>query len=91
MQITTTIEIMQVITDILREVFEDDTLVAREDMTAADVEKWDSLSQIDLVLTVERRFGVKLTSREVTSLKNVGELTHLVLKKLGTPAEHHSP
>jgi len=80
-------EIMVTLTDIIRQVFEDDSLVARDDMTAADVEKWDSLSHIDLIVTIERTFRVKLTTREVTSLKNIGEVADLIQKKLGVPVE----
>ncbi|HMD84917.1 MAG TPA: acyl carrier protein [Terriglobia bacterium] len=78
---------MVTLTDIIRQVFEDDSLVARDDMTAADVEKWDSLSHIDLIVTIERTFRVKLTTREVTSLKNIGEVADLIQKKLGVPVE----
>ncbi len=80
-------EIMETLTGIIRQVFEDDSLVARDNMTAANVEKWDSLSHIDLIVTIERTFRVKITTREVTSLKNIGEVADLVQKKLGGPVE----
>jgi acyl carrier protein len=73
---------METLTGIMRQVFEDDSLVARDNMTAADVEKWDSLSHIDLIVTIERTFRVKLTTREVTSLKNIGEVADIIQKKL---------
>jgi len=78
---------METLTGIIRQVFEDDALVARDDMTAADVEKWDSLSHIDLITTIERAFRVRLTTREVTSLKNLGDAADLIQKKLGVPIE----
>jgi acyl carrier protein len=78
---------MDTLTGIIRAVFEDDSLVARDSMTAADVEKWDSLSHIDLIVTIERTFRVKITTREVTSLKNIGEVAGLIQKKLSGPAE----
>jgi acyl carrier protein len=84
-------EIMDILTGIIREVFDDDSLMAREEMTAADVEKWDSLSHIDLIFAVEHRFSVKLTTREITSLKNVGELAELVQKKFGASVAGNSP
>ncbi len=78
---------MDALTGIIREVFEDESLVARDSLTAADVEKWDSLSHIDLIVTIERTFRIKITTREVTSLKNIGEVADLIQKKLGGPAE----
>lgn len=65
----------------LREVFDDDSLELRPDMTAADVENWDSLSHIDMIVGLEREFKVKFTTAEVTNLKNVGDLATLVDKK----------
>lgn len=55
-------------------------------MTAGDVENWDSLTHIDLITAVEREFRVKLTTSEVMSLKNVGDLMSLIQKKTGGPA-----
>lgn len=66
------------VTEILRDVFDDDELVARSDMTAADVEGWDSLSNLRLIMAVERSFGIKFSAAEVGGLKNVGELVGLV-------------
>jgi acyl carrier protein len=64
-----------------REVFDDDSLELRPGMTAADVENWDSLSHIDMIVGLEREFKVKFTTAEVTNLKNVGDLATLVDKK----------
>jgi acyl carrier protein len=83
MQTTTIPEIMEVLTGLFREILDEPALVLREDLTAADVENWDSLNHIDLIVAVERRFGVKFTTREVNSLKNVGELAALTQMKLG--------
>lgn len=82
MQTSSKSEIMETLTPIFREVFDDPSLVLRDDMTAADVEKWDSLNHIDLIVAVERKFKIKFVTREVASLKNVGELTELTYKKL---------
>jgi acyl carrier protein len=64
-----------------RDVFDDDTIALRQHMTAADVENWDSLTHIDLIVGLEREFKVKFTTAEVTGLKNVGALAALVDKK----------
>ena len=60
--------------EIFREVFEDDTITLRPEMTAADIEGWDSLMHITLIVHVERDFGVKFTSRQVAGLQCVGDL-----------------
>jgi acyl carrier protein len=77
-QLTDTWERLQVV---FRDIFDDDSIVLREDMTAADVANWDSLNHIDLIVAIEREFKVKFTTAEVTMLKNVGQLAALVDKK----------
>ncbi len=76
-------EIMESLTGIFREVFDDPALVLRDQTTAADVENWDSLNHIDLIVAVERKFKVRFTTREVTSLNTVGDLAELIANKLG--------
>jgi acyl carrier protein len=75
-------EIMEILTGIFRDVLDDPALVLQENTTAADVENWDSLNHIDLIVAVERKFGVRFTTAEVTSLKNVGELAEITERKL---------
>lgn len=74
-------EIYQKLTGVLRDVFDDDALQARPDLTAADVDDWDSLTHIRLMLSVERAFGIKFSAAEVGHLKNVGELADLIQAK----------
>jgi acyl carrier protein len=76
-------DIMVKLTEVFREVLDNPSLALTENTTAADVENWDSLNHIDLIVAVERRFKVKFTTREVTTLRNVGELADLTQKKLG--------
>lgn len=76
-----TTEIYQELTKIFHQVFDDDSIVVRPDLTAKDVEGWDSLSHIRLVLTVERAFGVKFSASEIGQLKNVAGLADLVRSK----------
>ena len=66
---------------VFRDIFDDDSIVLRDDMTAADVENWDSLNHIDMIVAIESEFKIRFTTAEVTSLKNVGELMALVDKK----------
>ena len=74
------------LTQVFHDVFDDDTIVLRPDLTASDVDGWDSLAHVRLLLTVERKFGIKFNAVEAGKLKNVGELTQLIESKLSAPA-----
>ena len=74
-------EIYQKLTGIFRKVFDDDSIVVRPDLTADDVDEWDSLSHIRLVLTVEKAFSIKFSASEIGKLKNVGEFADLIKSK----------
>jgi len=60
----------------------DDILVSNE-TTANDLEEWDSLSHIQLVVAIEKHFKIRFTSGEITSFKNVGEMCEAIKKKVG--------
>ena len=68
---------------IFQDVFQDNHLTIAREMTALDVERWDSLSHIQLITEVETAFGVKFKLREVMNMKNVGDLIDLIhIKKV---------
>jgi acyl carrier protein len=66
------------LTDIFRDVFDDDDIQLRPDMTADDVAGWDSMSHIRLVLTIERHFNKTFSASRISQLKNVGDLVTLI-------------
>jgi acyl carrier protein len=66
------------LTRVFREVFDDDTIVIYPAMTAKDVDGWDSLTHVRLMLTVERRLNIRISAHEMASLKSVGDLIRLV-------------
>ncbi|MEE9139715.1 MAG: acyl carrier protein [Alphaproteobacteria bacterium] len=66
----------------MRETFENDVLEVRADMTAEDIEGWDSLSHIRLIVALEREFGIRFTAAEVSGLANVGDLIACISRKL---------
>ena len=74
-------EIESRLTPIFRDVFNDDALVVTEGMTAAEVPTWDSLSNINMIIAVEKAFGVKFSIKDVRNLKNVGELLDLIKRR----------
>ena len=68
--------------EIMRDVFEDDNLEPTEAMTAKDVDDWDSLSHIRLMVSIENQFKVKFTTAEIERLQNVGELLRAINSKV---------
>jgi acyl carrier protein len=76
-----TADVYDKLSAIFHDVFEDDHLVIEPRLTADDIPGWDSLTNLRLILTVQKEFGVKFTAHEITSLKNVGELANLVHAK----------
>ncbi len=66
---------------IFREVL-DPEIVLRDDLDATQVETWDSLNHITLIVEIEQRFGIELTTDELAALRNVGEMIDLLVQKL---------
>ena len=63
---------------IFREVFEDDNLKIFPEMTARDVEKWDSFNHISLIVALEEAFNVRFSSDEIGKMANVGDLFQIL-------------
>ena len=74
-------DVHQRLTSIFRDLFDDEELQLSPTLTAKDVPEWDSLNHVRLILTIEREFKIKFAASEVTSMKNVGDLTKLILAK----------
>jgi acyl carrier protein len=66
---------------IFREVFEDDGISITREMTANDVEGWDSLSHVTLIVAIETRFKIRFTQKEIMTFKNVGDLVDAISSK----------
>lgn len=77
------VEVMRRLTEVFQETFGDPGLQIRDSMTAADVDDWDSLQHIVLVLAVEREFRIRLNPAEVGKLENVGRMVDLLQAKAG--------
>jgi acyl carrier protein len=74
-------EVVRRLTEVFQETFDDPALEIRDSMTAADVDEWDSLQHIVLVLAVEREFRIRLNPAEVGKLENVGRMVDLLQAK----------
>ena len=73
---------MSRVQDVFREELELDDLELTDETTADDVEEWDSLSHVQLVVALEKTFNIKFTSREILSWDNVGDLVDCIGKKI---------
>jgi acyl carrier protein len=67
---------------VFRKVFDDDSIELYDAMTAADLDDWDSLSHVQLMVAVEKDFGIRFLTAEVISLKDVGEMIRLLEDKV---------
>ena len=76
-------EVFEIITDIFRDVFDDDELVIGDETNAEDIEDWDSLEHIELVINMEKRFSLKFNIKEVNKLENVGQMADLIMRMKG--------
>ncbi len=74
-------DILQRIQDVFRDIFNDDSLNINKETNANDIEDWDSLHHIRLVLSVEKEFKVKFSMDELQTFKNVGDMIDLINKK----------
>lgn len=67
-------EIMAEVQEIFRDVLDNEDIVLAPETMADDIEEWDSLTHIQLIVAIEKHFKVKFTSKEILSWKNVGEM-----------------
>jgi acyl carrier protein len=74
-------EIQAGLTEIFRETFADPNLVVAPEMTAKDIEGWDSLKMVIIILAVEERFGIEFRTREMDALRCVGDFAALIEQK----------
>ena len=74
-------QVYEKLNKIFREVFDDDDIILNDNTTADDIEDWDSLEQINLVVACEKQFNIKFDMKEIQVLKNVGEMVDIILSK----------
>ncbi len=79
---TETTTVLQELTELFRDLFDDENLELSDDTTADQVEGWDSQMHVMLIVAAEQRFGIKFRTAELESLRNVGQFTQLIESKL---------
>jgi len=75
-------EIFDKLTEIFRDVMDNDEIVVTDFTCADDIEEWDSLTQIQLVVAIEKELGIKFNSKEITTWQNVGQMVDSIQCKL---------
>jgi acyl carrier protein len=78
----TTEQIYARLTDIFRDLFDDESIVLTPETTAADVPGWDSFNHINLIVATEMQFKIKFRTAEIESLRNVGHFVQVIQAKL---------
>ena len=74
-------EIYTELTEILRDVLDNDDLVATPELSALQVDDWDSLANVRLFLAVEDAFGIRFSTGEISSIESLGELAETIAAK----------
>lgn len=75
-------EILKNVQDIFRDVLDNEEIELTQVTTANDIEEWDSLSHIQLIVAIEKEFRIKFTSKEILSWSNVGEMMECIAQRL---------
>ena len=75
-------EIYERLNEVFRDVFDDESIEVNENTTSADIEDWDSLEHINLIVAVENEFDIKFNMKEVTTMKNVGEMVEIIRSRI---------
>ena len=72
-------QIFEALNEVFRDLFDDEAINVTDTTTAAEIEDWDSLEHINLIVAVEKKFGMKFSMGEVNKMKNVGEMVDIIL------------
>ncbi|MBR6534096.1 MAG: acyl carrier protein [Clostridia bacterium] len=74
-------KIVSELNEIFRDLFDDDSIEVTRKTTADDIDDWDSLEHINLIGAVERKYKIRFTMKEVSSMKNVGEMIDIIMER----------
>ena len=74
-------EVFEALDEVFQDEFDDESIHVTEATVSDDIDDWDSLEHINLIVAIERRFNMKFTMGEVTGMKNVGEMVDIILQR----------
>jgi acyl carrier protein len=74
-------EVYERLTEVFRDVFDDEYIELSDKTTSDDIEDWDSLEHVNLIVAIEKEFGMKFTMGEVTGMKNVGAMVDIIAQR----------
>ena len=75
-------EILKQVNDVFKDVLDNEKIVLTETTTANDIEEWDSLSHIQLIVALERSFKIRFNAAEIRNWKNIGEMCEAIKSKV---------
>lgn len=75
-------EVYEKLNEVFRDIFDDEDITVDDATTADDIEDWDSLEHINLVVAVEKKFNIKFNMGEVNRFKNVGEMVDIIMTRI---------
>lgn len=75
-------EVYERLNEVFQDVFDDEDITVNDATTADDIEDWDSLEHINLIVAVENEFGMKFNMGEVNGMKNVGEMVDIIVQRM---------
>lgn len=75
-------EVLKKVNEIFIDVLDNEDIVVTRDTTSDDIEEWDSLNHIQLVVAIEKYFNIRFTSEEILSYQSVGEMCDALRRKL---------
>jgi acyl carrier protein len=75
-------ELQDTLNQVFREVFDNDDINIAPDTTANDIDGWDSLSHVNLIVAVEAKFNIRFSNKELMTFKNVGDLLSCIRAKI---------
>jgi acyl carrier protein len=75
-------EVFYKVQEVFRDIFDDENLIIQSSTNSDDIEEWDSLNHVNLVIAIEKAFKIKFNFHELATLKDVGGMIELIFKKI---------
>jgi acyl carrier protein len=76
------VNLLKEVTKIFKDILDNENVILEENTQATDIDEWDSLTHIQLVVAVEKHFKIRFSSKEIQKWKNIGELLNCVEEKI---------